>query len=207
LPLKYFEIHRRLGFAIPAVEKGLPVKHSYRGHTFNSDTSKVLVVYQPPEGCLRVLRPEDTQIPGLPELIQQVLPLSNPEVIRIDAEPSAQPPAFMGPEPEADWCRYLAAAELARQKGDWLQAIAAGEEAFTRSRGPTDPAEYLPIIEAYAHPRRWDEAAELTNLAASGSDLKPVLCQTWRQINSAISQSPDEQALLASIHAELGCSP
>lgn len=207
LPYKYFELSLRMGRAIPAVEKGLLVKHSYRGHSFESTTSKVLAVYQPQEGCLRVMQPQDRILPGLTDLIREALPLSNPEVIRIDAELPARPPAFMGPEPNADWCWYLAAAELAQQKGDWQEAIAAGEVAFARSLGPTDPAEYIPFIEAYAHQRRWDEAAELTNRAASGGDLTPMLCQTWRQINSAISQSPDEQALLASIQAELGCSP
>lgn len=206
LPYKYFELSVRLGSTIPEVEKDLPVRHSYRGHNFESTTSKVLVVYQPRGGCLRVLRPKDRILPGLTEVIREALPLSNPEVIDLEGDAPAQPPAMMKAQPENDWCRFYTTAERACQSEDWQQAADIGDKAFERGLQPSDPVEYLPFIEAYARLRRWQQAGELTRLAA-GDGMNPALCAIWQQVDQTLSKNPDEQAAVDALTAELACSP
>ena len=56
--------------------------------------------------------------------------MSDPNLILVNADPPAQPPYLLGPEPEHDWCYYFEKAELARQQADWQQVAMLGDQAL-----------------------------------------------------------------------------
>lgn len=162
IPYKYFDLSTRVGSPLPGLEKDIPVSHSYRNHIFKSTTSQVLAIYYNPPGCIKVFNPQDEVFPNLPATMLEVLPLSDPGQILLDADPPARPPSILGIEPDHDWCYYFEKGDLARQKGDWQEVVSMGDEAFNRSFSPGDLFEYLPFIEGYAHVKDWDMARKLT---------------------------------------------
>lgn len=167
---------------------------------FNSSESSFLVIRYAPPACLHVLDPAyDTtllslpnpetvkalsalNLPFVPDLTRQAVPLSNPALTTSGAFPAAVPD-FLGPEPMRGWCYTYLKADLARQQGDWQQVARLGDEAFAIPMLPDDPYEYLPFIEAYAHLGRIKDARILTRQVAEETPLlRPALCALWNRV-------------------------
>lgn len=200
IPYKVFDLTLRLGTehaGLPGIEKDLPVENSHRGVTFHSTTSEtVAFIYNPP-GCLKLLDHEDALLPGLPDRIKQVLPMTRLDQV-LDSDAPARPPEQLGPEPAHGWCFYFQKAELAIQLGDYQGAAALGEKAFAAGLRPSDPAELLPFIEGYARSGASSRAQDLSLQAAQQAGLLRELCAIWREIDD-----PAAAVMLG----ELSCQP
>jgi hypothetical protein len=96
-----FQISERLGNALPALEKGLPVRHG----NFLGSTSKALVIALDENGCLRFLGKEDAVSAEFSPLLRQAALLSNFEMINVDPINIAVPPTFMQPILHTSSCR------------------------------------------------------------------------------------------------------
>ena len=72
------------------------------------------------------------------------------ERVLVDETPHAPPTVVFGAEPPRGWCYYYEKADLARQKGDWLEVLRLGEEAFDQGLSPKDAIEWMPFLQAYA---------------------------------------------------------
>ena len=154
---------------------------------------------------MRILYPEDSLLPGLPHKVMETIHLSKPELIITEGDSAAQPPKFMGPEPDYTWCYYFQKAELARQIDDWQLIVDLGDEAFRQSYFPNDVSELLPFIEGFARVRDWDRAEELTGEVIEDDSLQPILCSMWLKIGQEMEISAEEQDTIASIRIDLGC--
>lgn len=194
---------------LPALSPGVPVKIDYLAASFSSSTDRVVVLYFQPPGCLRVV---DGEVEGdnlfLPALIREAaVNLSSSRWIAAQPDQPAQPPAFLyADEPAHGWCYYYQKADLARQQGNWQQAAALGDEAFSLGDYPNDPAERMPFIEAYAQVGRWQDALEQTRLAADISPaMQPVLCRLWQRIDRQTQASPQKAQASAQIADWLNC--
>jgi hypothetical protein len=197
---KFFDLTLRLGLkenGLP-VEKGQTVEHNQRGTYFKTVTDKTLALTYTPPACLKILSPDDASLPGLPERIRQVLPMTDLQQVRVDGASQATPPAIFGPEPAHGWCYYFEKADLAVQRGDWNQAAALGDEAFGKNFQPGDPAELLPFIEGYARSGKLDRAKVLSQQAGSQAELRPALCTVWKRVGEPAFETMRE---------ELGCQP
>jgi hypothetical protein len=178
----------------------------YMGEAANS----VLMSYDLSQAnCLWLLSPQDDAEPHLSNLVKDFLPLSN--LSRIGSEPAAEgyPPAdFFGPEPEHDWCYYYQKADLARQYQEWQTAADLGDQAQALGYSLSDsrssnPHEWLPFIEAYAHTGNWNEAGGLSQTVLSQNPAYgPALCSAWQRIQSSTG-SPQS----ADWMGRLGCAP
>ncbi|WP_322791578.1 hypothetical protein [Bellilinea sp.] len=188
---------------------GKPVHIDYLAATFSGSTDRVVVLYFQPPGCLRVVDGEvERDNLFLPALIREAAAnLSSSRWIVTQPEQPAQPPAFIyGNEPAHGWCYYYQKADLARQQGNWQQAAALGDEAFSLKDYPNDPAERMPFIEAYAQVGRWQDALEHTRLAADISPtMQPVLCRLWQRIDRQTKASPQKAQASAQIADWLNC--
>lgn len=201
---KTFDLTLRLDAdhpGLPGLEKDLPVENTHRGITFKSTTSSTLALLYNPPACLRLLGQDDILLPGLPERISQVLPMTSLAQVRA-GDPPARPPAQLGAEPEHTWCYYFQKADLARQRGDWPHLVALGEEAFAAGLHPEEPSELLPFIEGYARAGKYEQARELINEAGKQADLRLRLCALVREI-------PEMQTANAfsGLQNDLKCSP
>lgn len=189
----------RLGAAIPALEKGLPVVQEYRSARFESSTDQALVYFYSPPGCLRLLSPSrDDDLPILPREVRKALKISHlNQVIPDPASPASPPAHIFGAEPEHGWCYYYQKADLARQTGNWEQVVSLGEEAFSKGFEPAEPSEYMLFVEGYARAGRWQPAADMAvktdQLAHS---LQSPLCRLLSRLEAKTApQAADAQAL------------
>jgi hypothetical protein len=187
-------------------------------------SSALLVTRYVPPACLHIFDPvyDDTllslptrrdvsalaklNLPVIPDLTRQAVPLSNP-ALTSDGTFPATLPAFLGSEPEHRWCYFYLKADLARQQGDWQEVAHLGDEAFAMPTLPDDPYEYLPFIEAYARTTRWKDARVLTRQVAESMPLlKPALCSLWQRVGHTVL-SEAEQNIIIEMRQELQICP
>jgi hypothetical protein len=195
---------------LPPLNPGNPVEKSFRATQFNGSTSRVLVFYYAPPGCVRILDPVyDADLYNLPYRLIANLNLSNPQQLIQDHNPPATPPQdIFGSEPKHRWCYYFEKADLARQNKDWKTIIALSKQSIGKGYRPEDAAEYLPFIEAYLQTGFWEDGYQLTNSAYQGNlALRPALCSVWRRSASeAIVDGKDAtKGMFAKANQMLNC--
>jgi len=199
---------RRLGTSLPGLEPGLAVDLNYLAATFEGNTSQVVgLVFEPP-ACLRLLEPDlDVENKMLPQVMQQTAALSSTASILTEVNQSKLFAAhFLGQEPAHNWCYYFEKADLARQKEDWEQVAALGDQAFATGDYPNDPMERLPFVEGYAHVSNWSRALDLSRDAQKITPkMQPVLCKLWERISRTTPASLEKDHTLQTTLNELQC--
>jgi len=199
---------KRLGGpTLPALAPDVAINFPYRTAAFSGNTSQAIVIYMPPDGCLRVLDPAlgDTEIYAneSPYLVDAIS-LSDPTRIITDPSSPARPMFFL--ERTHTWCYYYTRAELARQTQAWEQIVSLGQEAESHGYAPQDPVEWLPFIEAYARTGHWETAASLSRQAlAAALRLRVGVCHVWWRVQTQISPDTHSRRIVSSHLSEFGC--
>lgn len=183
------------GTLLPRLDPGLPMEYSYRTVKFDGNTSNMVIIYQPGDGCLQVIDPRYSSretYPGLPENLARSVEISNINRVQQNGDNMAVPSRYFGPEPARDWCYYFEKAELARQDGDWEEVLMNYESASSAGFTSRQPVENLVFIEALARLEKTEKAARLTDKVI-GQDRKlcKSLAATWQR---AAQASPAIQA-------------
>ena len=201
---------------LPSLTPGAPIGKGFRTTSFSGTTSDVLVVFDRPGVCLRVLDPQqDTALSrpiGMTKEVKEAIPLSN--LSRILANPSV--PARLPGEvfktlpPENSWCYYYEKADLARQQKNWSEIVDLARLAFNNERKIDSTWELIPFIEGYAHTGNLEQARQLSDQARQASPegkkmTRDLLCSIWNRI----AQEPGEDETLTNeiknILNEYGC--
>ncbi len=152
----------RLGASIPALKENQRVSQVYRNVSFVGNTSNALTIFYSPPGCLRMLDPKRDRLPIYPGELEPAINISHLDQIVTDpAQPARPPGQIFGAEPEHGWCYYFESAELARQRGDWQQVAALGDEAGAKGFSAGEPSENMVFVDGLGHTGRWDEAMNL----------------------------------------------
>lgn len=189
LPYALLYTRTRLGRAsLPTLEPAAPIQFDYRTVAFYGSTSQAVTIFVPSNACLRVL---DSVYAGgdtyarQPRFLRDAIPLSDPSLIIVDAEPPEMPVSLFGKEPSHTWCYYYEKAELARQAGDWDTVTQLGDEARAKGFAPGDALEWLPFIEGYVVTGEVQAAREISILAYQ-DDSRPRkgLCHAWKRIQA-----------------------
>lgn len=205
----YFPTNRLGGPNLPALEPGYEIAHDYdRVAVFRGSTSQALTLVYNPPACLRVLDARlDADNKLLTPLMRAAALLSDPKWIQTEGQPAL--PEIYQPEPPRGWCYYFQQAELARQRGDWEQVAALGNQAFTLDDHPNDPVERFVFIEGYAHVGDWERARQysLESFQVSRNYLRPLLCSLWAQIDREAPASPEKDRTVQEMKSVLECSP
>jgi hypothetical protein len=193
-----------------ALTPGLPIEVDYLAATFSGSTDQVVVLYYQPPACLRILDggiEQDNQFLPVQIRMAAVYLGSNAWILPEPADPAIPPRQYYGPEPARGWCYYYQKADLARQRQDWEQVAALGDQAFSLGDYPNDPAERLPFIEGYAHLERWQDALEQTRLAAQISPaIHPALCRLWQRIDQDFADRDERQDIIQQVSTEIACT-
>jgi hypothetical protein len=130
------------------------------------------------------------------------IPLSDLSNILVDASQTAKLP-FLS-EPEHTWCYYFAKAELARQRGDWVQVIDLMEEARTLGYEPEDPFEWLTYIEAQAFTGNLEAAQEISeDVLKEENRIRKGLCELWKRVPAT---GTEEAARIHQIASDFQCA-
>lgn len=212
--LPYYLFYSGLRFSAEDFELDttLLTRDDYRFFPFEGDSGEVLVVFNSPPACLRVLSFDLHQdYPNLPEDIRAVLPYADFSQINptVETSPTLSPP-FAGQVQEGSWCYYFESADLARQREDWELLTGFAEKAF-QVGFPDSPAkhvaEYDVFIEGFAHTGHWDKSRELTLDAFSiDKDIAPFLCSTWSRSMADTEPSPERMDAYGAISKKLDCT-
>ena len=195
---------------LPPLNPLNPIEKDFRGMGFSGNTSRTLMVYYAPPGCVRILDPVyDTDLVEIPNELLKKISLSNPgDLIQDQAPPAAPPVDIFGSEPKHRWCYFFEKADLARQNKDWNAIVKLSNQSIRQGYRPDDPAEYLPFIEAYLRTGHWADGFELTQSAYQANRaLRPALCAAWRRsVNDGIKNGTDiSNGLLEKANTALNC--
>jgi hypothetical protein len=182
---------------LPNLKSTRPIEKDFRAVKFSGSTSRLLVFYYSPPGCVRILDPVyDADLYELPNWMLARMSVSRPNELIQDHNPAAAPPEeIFGNEPKHRWCYFFEKADLARQNGDWETVVALSRQSIGEGYRPEDLAEYLPFIEGYNRQGYWEDAYELTRSAYNQAPkLRPALCAVWRRTASDMTQNQRESS-------------
>ena len=207
IPYMLFYPRTRFGVEGEKLAENMLLQHDFIAGEFHGNTSQMVLINFSPPGCLHIVDPEldfgNRFISDL--LLRDAAPFSRPELILPFGE--AQLPETYAPEPAHGWCYYFQKADLARQRGNWDQVIALGDQAFGLGDHPNDPTENFVFIEGYAQTGDWEQAEQLSLRAnrVSPSYMSPLLCRLWDRIDREISSSPEKMESVAKMKAKFSC--
>ena len=208
LPYALLYTEKRLGGAsLPSLEPDSDITLPIRRVNFHGSTSQVLVIYMPPNGCLRVLDParsDQITYGRQSRFLVEAVPLSNLSNIIVHGNQTAKIPFL--PEPEHTWCYYYAKAELARQQGDWDQVLELVDEARSSGYGPEDPFEWLLYIEAQALTGNIKEAEKLSeDVFKQDNGIRRGLCELWKRVQIQDPMKVEEETQINQIVSRFEC--
>jgi hypothetical protein len=197
--------------SLPALEPEQPISFDYRTVSFKGSTSQAVTIIVPPNACLHVL---DSVYAGgdtyerQPRFLRDAIPLSDPTLILVDAEPPEMPAALFGKEPAHTWCYYYEKAELARQVDNWITVTSLGNEARAQGLVPGDALEWLPFIEGYVITGEYQTAREISIMAYQ-DDSRPRkgLCHAWNRIRADGQGWVEVQNLASEMLDKFECAP
>ncbi|MGB8980485.1 MAG: hypothetical protein WCC12_01290, partial [Anaerolineales bacterium] len=210
LPYALIYTEKRLGrTTLRSLDKATEITLPLRRVSFHGSTSQVLVIYMPRNGCLRVLDPargDEVTYGRQSRFLVEAIPLSDLSNIIVDAGQTARLP-FLS-EPEHTWCYYFSKAELARQQGNWQQAIVLIDEAGRLGYEPEDPFEWLTYIEAQALTGNIEKAEKISQNAFKQDDgIRKGLCEVWKQVQAAGTLEGEAGTRLGQILSSFQCTP
>ena len=177
---KYFDLDLREAFFYSDPDSPRPVEHTYRSHSFSSNTEKTLGIFYRKNGCLQIIDEANTGYPALPESLIRISALSDPGLIQTSPETSARPPAPIGPEPGHGYCWYFQKTTLAQQSGDSTAAYEFASEALRRELHPTYAADLAPLALAFLKAADYESADTMLANNQVGSNDWNYLCGYWQ---------------------------
>ena len=189
----FFSMGRGLNNMTEEMISGVPLTGSLRNYFFEGESKDALLLYLPGKNrCVRILRVNDPNTKEIPNLLKQVISISNLDRIKKDAHRDWSPPEnIFGKEPEHSWCYYFESAELARQYQDWDEVIQLYQVAEQQEYSPSEMIEYLPLIDALLHTDRIEEAYQLSSQIKRLSDkIDDPICRVW--LNNIENQNNTE---------------
>jgi hypothetical protein len=189
---------------------------TFRSLSYQGSPPDTLLIYynRGMANCMWVLSNEDQNDPYLSYLQANLLPLSNLERIQPTVKDSAYPPQeIFGPQPEGTWCSYYQQADLASQFSDWARVVELGDSARESGYSPDtlpiqSPHEWIPFIKGSAHAGRWEEANQITLLAAKVRyrEYDARFCELWEELQSDTDASPQKDQAVQFVTSELKCN-
>ncbi len=209
LPYALLYAEARLGGGVlTSIVPNTPITLPFRTVDFHGSTDQALVFLVPQNGCLRVLDPslgDAETYEKESEFLTQLIPLSQPSLIRTDAPQLSLPNPPFSAEPKHTWCYFYEKAELARQVGDWQTILDLQRQAGTMGYAPEDVFEWLPFIEAQARVGDADEALTLSRDAArQAARVRKGVCNVWERVQAQVQ---DRGGVASQALAEFDCIP
>jgi hypothetical protein len=209
LPYALLYTEKRLGGAsLPSLEPNTGISLPIRRVSFRGSTSQVLVIYMPPNGCLRVLDPargDEITYGRQSRFLVDAIPLSDPSNIIMDDRQTAKLP-FLS-ELEHTWCYYFAKAELSYQQSDWNQVVDLIDEARSLGYEPEDPFEWLTYIEAQALTGNIEAAEELSDdVFKQDNGIRRGLCELWKRVQAQGPVGGAEETRMNQILSNFQCA-
>ncbi len=182
--------------------EGSALNWQFRSFSFEGDSAKLLVIKKSGDGCLRIIRPDETAA----EIVnsdptgfwQAAAQLSKPQLINSGTTNPLLDAKLFGSENQDQWCYYFEKADLARQNGQWDQTIQLYEQAEAAGFSPVIASEWHPLLEAYLHTGQIDQAVSLTQKITGRDTLVTAgFCRIWQNAKSDPVLQPTVDEMLS----------
>jgi len=176
----------RVGTHLPSLDKNLPIRQRYRSFLFNGSTNQIVAIKYNPPACLQVMDrvyANSITLPNLSEMQTAELKFTDQALIR--SEPVHQPLAeIFSSQPETGWCYYFEKADLARQLGNYEEAVSLGEEAIQKGFAPRAASEWLPFLESNIRLENWERTEYIADeIVHSTGNYRDGLCNTLKRLS------------------------
>lgn len=194
--------------SMPALIPDQDIDRTSRVFRFVGNTSDSLAVYQPVQGCLKILSPETD--PGAFEsdryyyLWKDIIPLSNFSRIKTETTRVELPARYFGNVSRDNWCYYYESAALAEQELNWNRVVNFYKEAEANGYKPEDNSEWLPLIKALINKGDYKAALMISGeLRIDNSFTKCGLCSLWK--NESLDIPAEETESVNRLLSLWGC--
>src|SRR5215216_6698166 len=209
LPYALLYTEKRLGGgSLPSLEPNTAIGLPIRRVSFTGSTSQVLVIYMPPNGCLRVLdavRGDEITYGKQSRFLVNAIPLSDPSTIIFNSDQTVKLP-FLS-EPDHHWCYYFAKAELAYQQKDYGKVVVLIDQAISRGYEPEDPFEWLAYIESKALIGDIETAEKFSRSAFEQENgLRKGLCEVWKRVKAQNPAGNGEESRVNQLLSDFQCT-
>lgn len=198
---KYFDLDLREETYYTDPNTAVPVDHTYRTHSFISNTEKTLGLFYRKNGCLQMIDTQTKNYPDLPESLERIAGISDTGLILTDTDISAVPPQSIGPEPEHGYCYYYQKTALAQQTGDSTAAYSYASEILASDLRPVYAPDLAPVVLALIEIEDYSGADLLISRSEIGTADKDYLCSYWKY---TIPADPDN-GKLTDFYKRHGC--
>lgn len=198
---KYFDLDLREEVYYADLNETVPVDHTYRTHSFSSNTEKTLGLFYKKAGCLQIISPQTRSYPDLPDSLARIAEISDTDLILSNSVSSAVPPLSIGPEPEHGYCYYYQKTALAQQFGDSVTAYSYASEVLNSDLRPVYAPDLAPVVLALIKISEYSGADELISRSEISSSDREFLCSYWKY---SIPSDPDN-AKLTDFYKRHGC--
>jgi hypothetical protein len=135
-------------------------------------------------------RPEYSRLEQEP--IRVIGPFSEIEHVLTEEAHHTPPEIVFGPEPPHGWCYYYQKADLARQRGDWVEVVRLGAEVLDNRLAPQDTIEWMPFLQAYAVTGATDRLAEVAPTVTEDPYIAMQICQQVGSMEEISIQAREE---------------
>jgi hypothetical protein len=208
-PYWFFRAGGMQGDLIPDFKPGYPIDYRYLNVVFAGSTSESLIVsYNSGADCLKVARPIDGRYVVYSSDMSKQVKLSNLEQIITDpVHPLTPPAAIFGDEPRHTWCYYYQKADLARQKGDWMEVVNQWRSARENNFHPANLVEYIPFVEGLALIGDWEGAYQISKTAGLDSEgMASTYCILWKDLINQTDETVERNDLHEKLQMDLECA-
>ena len=177
---KYFDLDLRGQTYYSNPKKPVPVDHTYRTHSFVSDTGKTLGLFYRKNGCLQIIVPQNQKYPDLPDSLNRIAGISDTGLILTNTVAPAVPPLSIGPEPEHGYCYYYQKTALAQQVGDNAAAYLYASEVLNSDLRPVYAPDLAPLVLAMIEIGDYTGADTLISRSEISAADMDFLCSYWK---------------------------
>ena len=199
---KYFDLDLREETYYADQKTAVSVDHTYRTHSFISNTEKTLGLFYRKNGCLQIIGPLTRKYPDLPDSLARIAEVSDKGLIHTDTRTNAVPPLPIGPEPEHGYCYYYQKTSLAQQTGDSIAAYSYASEVLDSGLRPVYAPDLAPVVLALIEVQDYSGADTLLGRCEIGSADRTFLCSYWE---FSLPSDPDNTDL-TDFYKRHGCS-
>ncbi len=189
---KYFDLDLREETYYADPETPVQVDHTYRTHSFASNTKQTLGLYYRKNGCLQIIDSQTKNYPDLPDSLKRIAGISDTGLILKDSSTAAVPPEAIGPEPKHGYCYYYQKTALAQQSGDSITAYTYASEILNSDLRPVYAPDLAPVVLAMIEIKDYSGADTLISRSEISTSDGEYLCSYWKH---SLPADPDNGSL------------
>ncbi len=205
IPYRAFDLNIRRQTTFKEVGRDMPVEHNYRSFKFSGNTDSMIAFKILPDQCLRILGPEDQNLPGIPDQLGDLLYLSRKDLIANIPEPTVSLPHVFGSQVAKDWCYYFQKAELAGQFSEWDKVVDLYREAGEKGFQPYSPDELAIFMKGLIITGDLETARQVAQQVVTDDLYRTFACESWQNAVDQTEMTPASQQQSQAIFEELGC--